>query len=142
MADWRQSLPDYVKDILDVADDYLNDFAGNVRIAEALNELCFKRAVEGIVAQENEEVEFGAYSSPSLNEEDMFHRFKLALQANKDSAAVKAKRLEMIDKYEDVNDIPRPILMRFETVEAPRENQIERLKALGFYEEAEELENA
>jgi len=113
---WFLSLPLEVQLALTLTDSLLTDFASNVRMAEALNRICFKQAVE--------------------DEEQSPERFKIAIRANEVSARMKEQRLCMIDKYADKVELPTPANINFTVIETPKEMQIERLRTLGYYKEA------
>lgn len=146
--DWVQSLPASIREALTLNEDSLNDFAGNTRRAEALSSLCFRRAINGLVANEKgsgnmHTVEIGdvfAEAFNSVDNEEVSARLDLALRANKHAADMKHKRLEMLKEYTEVTDVPQDAALIFEVVETPKSIQKERLTALGFYEEADAME--
>lgn len=142
-TDWLDTLSPDIRAALDVADDVLNDFAGSVRMAEALARLAFRRAVQGVSQDSNEYVELGDEDNyEGITEYDINARMNVALRANAEAAKIKELRLQMLEKFEDVVDQPKPANIRFNVVETPKEDQVARLRAIGFYKEAEELENA
>ncbi|MEK9736246.1 MAG: hypothetical protein VW239_02865 [Candidatus Nanopelagicales bacterium] len=114
--------------MLVIAASSLEDFASNVRQADTLALLTFRRAVDAVNSQ------------GTLTEKDVQARIDLARRANAQAAEVKAQRLEVLDKFENISDAPRPANIEYTVVQAPLRQQIARLRALGYEREAAELE--
>lgn len=127
---WLASLDPHLQEMLIIASSSLEDFASNVRQAETLALLTFRRAIDAV-------------NNPAgLSEKDVQSRIDLARRANAQAAEVKAQRLEVLDKFENIADAPRPANLEYTVVQAPLRQQIARLRALGYEREASELEAA
>lgn len=149
--EWVKSLPNYIREALDVIDGSLNDFAGNVRMAETLAKLTFRRAVSAIVEEgepTKDYVELNDYTSdePTVKDRELIvaARIDQAIRANKEAAKMKEQRVRMIDEFMEVTDMPKPANLTFTVLEPTKRDKIEKLKYLGFFKEAavvqEELE--
>lgn len=75
-----------------------------------------------------------------LSELDISKRLELARRTNAQAAEVKAQRLEVLDRFENIADAPKPANIEYVVVTASRRQQIERLRALGYDRDADELE--
>ena len=127
---WLASLDPHLQEMLVIASASLEDFASNVRQADTLALLAFRRAIDAVNAP------------GSLSERDVQSRIELARKTNAQAAEVKAQRLEILDKFENIADAPRPANIEYTVIQAPLRQQIARLRALGYEREAAELELA
>lgn len=127
---WLASLDPHLQEMLIIASASLEDFASNVRQADTLALLSFRRALDAV----NNPAALG------LTEKDVQARIELARRANAQAAEVKAQRLEVLDKFENIADAPRPANIEYTVIQAPLRQQIARLRALGYDKEAAELE--
>ena len=125
--EWLASLDPYLQELLLLASSSLEDFASNVRAADTLAMLTFRRAIDAV-------------NNPAgLSELEVSKRLELARRTNAQAAEVKAQRLEVLDRFENIADAPRPANIEYVVVTASRRQQIERLRALGYDREADEL---
>lgn len=125
---WLASLDPHLQEMLVIASASLEDFASNVRQADTLALLTFRRAIDAV-------------NNPgTLSERDVQSRIDLARRANAQAAEVKAQRLDVLDRFENIADAPRPANIEYTVVQAPLRQQISRLRALGYEREAAELE--
>lgn len=120
---WLASLDPHLQEILLLAAGSLEDFSSNVRAADALALLAFRRA----------------FDSEGLDEHEAIKRMEMARKALATAAALKAQRLDMLDKYENIADSPRPANLEYVVIQQSRAQAIERLRALGYEKEADEL---
>lgn len=136
---WLSTLPKQVREALEMSPAQMNDFSDNVRMADYLTRLAFGRVVEALEENKQQVVELGPVKEPEpISSAEVNARLALALKANEASAALKEKRIALIDKYESVNDIPIPANIEFHVVESTPEQQKARLKAIGRYKEEEQ----
>ena len=125
---WLSSLPPNVREALTLTSDLIENFASNVQVAEALNQLAFRRAVDATI-------------DPDMTELDVSMRLSLALKANNSAAKLKRQRLEALRDFEGVQDAPRPINVNYTLKLTEVEERIKRLRALGYENEATKLED-
>lgn len=146
---WVKSLPNYIREALDVIDDSLNDFSGNVRMAETLAKLAFRRAVSAIVEETEPKQDYVELEDYEANGEELdlkdrelivAARIDQAIRANKEAAKMKEQRVRMIDEFTEVTDMPKPANLTFTVLEPTKRDKIEKLKYLGFYKEAAAIE--
>lgn len=125
---WLASLDPHLQEMLVIASASLEDFASNVRQADTLALLTFRRAIDAV-------------NNPgTLSERDVQSRIDLARRANAQAAEVKAQRLDVLDRFENIADAPRPANIEYTVIQAPLRQQIARLRALGYEKEAADLE--
>lgn len=125
---WLQSLPERTREIIALAGETVERFDGNVKMAEVLASLSFMRVVD------NE-----ANPDPDMTTRDRAELLKVAGQLNKLAADLKQQRLDIMDKFENVTDAPRPAAISYMEVEAGIPEKIRRLAALGMTYEARML---
>lgn len=124
--DWLATLDPHLQEILVLASQNLEDFSSNVRTADALALLAFRRAVD-------------AANTPGAAEDLILRRLEFARRANATAARVKADRLDVLDRFENIADAPRPANVEFVIVQASPQQQIERLRAMGYEADAEAM---
>lgn len=127
---WLAGLDPHLQEMIIIASGSLEDFASNVRAADVLALLSFRRAMDAV------------NNPQGLSETEVSARIELARKTNAQAALVKAQRLEMMDKFENISDVPQPASVEYVVVSAPARQQIERLRALGYEKEAVLMEEA
>ena len=110
-----------------MAGETIEKFDGNVKMAEALASLAFMRAVDSESGRSE------------LEPKDAAELLKVAGNLVKLSAELKRTRLDVIDKYENITDAPKPANIGYIVVEAGIPEQIRRFLALNMMYEAEML---
>ena len=121
---WLASLPARTREIIVLAGETIEKFDGNVKMAETLASLAFMRAVESEAGM------------TELDVKDQAELLKVAGNLVKLAADLKERRLDVMDKYENVADAPKPANMEFMVVEAGIPEQIRRLISLRMLDEA------
>jgi hypothetical protein len=127
MQEWLESLPRNVREALDLTSSLMENFASNVQIAEALNQLCFRRAVDATI-------------DPELSEIDVSMRLAMALKSNTLASKLKRQRLEVLRDFDHVQDVPKPMNVNYTLRLTEVEERIRRLRALGYDAEADRME--
>jgi hypothetical protein len=127
MARWLETLPPAVREALVITHDLLENFASNVQIAEALNQVCFRRAIDATLDSD-------------LTEIDVAMRMAMALKSNGQAAKLKQQRLEVMREFEHVQDVPKPIAITYNLRMTEMDERIRRLRALGYDNEADKIE--
>jgi hypothetical protein len=127
LQQWLESLPPNVREALTLTSDLIENFASNAQIAEALNQLAFRRAVDGMI-------------DPDLTEIDVSMRMTMALKANRLAAQIKQQRLEVLREFDHVQDVPKPMSVEYNVRLTDVDERIRRLRALGFENKAAMLE--
>lgn len=141
MKDWHQSLPPEVLDMLRMSHDELNDFSAATTRMEALSKMAFRRAVESVATEQQEDGAAAWGDEDSLEaaqwrEKKTSGRIALAISAHKELVKAKTTRLEALDKYEKAEDAPKPAMIQFSAkMPSPRE-AVERLIHMGRLTEA------
>lgn len=107
-----------------MAGDMIERFDGNVKMADTIASLAFMRAVES---------ESGL---SELDAKEQAELLKVAGTLIKLSADLKKERLDVMDKYENIADTPKPANLGYIVVEAGIPEQIRRLIALNMIDEA------
>jgi hypothetical protein len=125
--EWLASLPRNVREALDLTSSLMENFASNVQIAEALNQICFRRAVDATI-------------DPDLSELDVSMRMSMALKSNGMAAKLKRQRLEVLREFDHVQDVPKPMNVEYTLKLTDVEERIRRLRALGYDAEADKLQ--
>lgn len=121
---WLESLPERTREVIVMAGDMIERFDGNVKMADTLASLAFMRAVES---------ESGL---SELDAKDQVELLKAAGNLIKLSSELKKERLDVMDKYENITDTPKPANLGYIVVEAGVPEQIRRLVALNMIDEA------
>lgn len=127
VTEWLASLPKNVREALELTNSLMENFATNVQVAEALNQLCFRRAVDATI-------------DPELSEMDVAMRLSMAIKSNSTAAKLKKQRLEVLRDFEHVQDAPQPIAVNYNLRLTDVEDRIARLRALGYEAQAASLE--
>lgn len=128
MDQWMETLPPHVREALTLTSDLLENFASNVQVADALNQLAFRRAVDATI-------------DPDMPEIDVAMRMSMAIKANSTAAKLKRARLDALREFEHVQDAPKPINVEYTIKITEVEDRIKRLRALGYENEAVKLED-
>ena len=115
---WFKSLPQDIQNVMTQTDELLSDFAGNVRMAEALNRICFLRVIENSTPIDGE--------TPFFNSKDM----SVAVRANEAAARMKEQRIRMLDEFSDRVEKPTPALIRHEIITPTAFMNRQRLEAV------------
>lgn len=111
--------------MLVAADDTFSDFAGHVKMAQALAKTAFKRAMD---ATHNPWAQPPDGEGPRVDQEEAANeRLNLAIRANESATKLMAQRLEMADKYKLVEKTPVPMAIRLNVVQVAKEEQDRRL---------------
>lgn len=111
--------------MLEATGDTFSDFAGHVKMAQALSKVAFKRAMD---ASLNPWTQPDATEAPSADAEEAANeRLALAIRANESATKLMAQRLEMQDKYKLVERAPMPMAIRLNVVHVDKEEQERRL---------------
>lgn len=121
---WLESLPERTREVIAMAGDMIERFDGNVKMADTIASLAFMRAVES---------ESGL---SELDAKEQAELLKVAGTLIKLSADLKKERLDVMDKYENIADTPKPANLGYIVVEAGIPEQIRRLIALNMIDEA------
>lgn len=121
---WLASLPARTREIIVIAGETIEKFDGNVKMAETLASLAFMRAVES---------ESGL---TTLDTKEQAELLKVAGNLVRLASDLKERRLDVLDKYEDISDAPKPANMEFMVVEAGIPEQIRRLISIKMLDEA------
>lgn len=121
---WLASLPDHVREIMIMAGETVEKFDGDIKMATTLASLAFKRAVDS---------EAGRLD---LKPQDQVELLKVAGALIKTSAKLKEQRLDVMDKYDDISDIPKPANMDYLVVTVSPRIQIKRLLLVKMDDEA------
>jgi len=145
---WISSLPQHIQEALDVIDESLNDFAGNVRIAETLGKIAFRRAIDAVAAQSRAEEgdyvetedDLGPIGTTLIPDVEVNARMDIALRANREAARIKEQRVRMIDEFTEVTDMPKPANLNFHVIRSSKSEQAKKMRAIGLNKEAEALE--
>lgn len=146
--DWVKTLPAHIQEAMDIMDDSLNDFAGNVRMAQTITKLAFRRAMEGLVEQEKsgEIVEMDddnfygpADITPAISDEEVNARLAFAMKANKETSKLKEQRIRIMDEFSGVRDLPKPANVNFVQIRPSQREVARRMDAIGFHEEAKNI---
>ena len=124
---WLATLPEKTREIIALAGETVEKLDGNVKMAEVLASLSFMQAVEA------------ANNPEALSPRDRTELFKMAGSLNKLAIDMKQQRLDVMDKYENISDVPRPAALEYLVVETGLPEQIRRLLALGMTHEANML---
>lgn len=127
---WLAGLDPHLQEMIVIASGSMEDFASNVRAADILALLSFRRAMDAV------------NNPQKLSETEVSARIELARKTNAQAALVKTQRLEMMDKFESISDVPQAARVEYVIVTAPIRQQIERLRALGYTKEADLMEDA
>jgi len=127
MDQWLRSLPPAVREALATTQNLLENFSSNVQIAEALNQICFRRAVDATLDED-------------LTEIDVSMRMAMALKSNNQAAKLKQQRLEVLRDFDHVQDVPKPINVEYTLRITEMTDQVDRLRALGRHADADKLE--
>lgn len=146
--EWVKTLPAHIQEAMDIMDDSLNDFAGNVRMAQTITKLAFRRAMEGIVEQERagefvemaeDEPFYGPPDAPTITDEEVNNRLAFAMKANKEAAKMKEQRIRIMEEFSNVKDLPKPANVKFIQIKPSKREMARRMDAIGFHEEAENI---
>lgn len=121
---WLASLPARTREIIVLAGETIEKFDGNVKMAETLASLAFMRAVESEAGLSN------------LEAKEQAELLKVAGNLVRLAADLKERRLDVLDKYDDISDAPKPAAMEFMVVEAGIPEQVRRLISLKMMDEA------
>lgn len=110
-----------------MAGETVEKFDGDIKMASSLASLAFKRAVDS---------EAGRLD---LKPQDQVELLKIAGALIRNAAKLKELRLDIMDKYEDISDIPKPANMNYMVVTVSPRIQVKRLLLVKMDDEAEAL---
>lgn len=132
--EWLLKLPPGVAEMLEATGDTHSDFAGHVKMAQALAKITFQRAVEAAVsaepivepnpwAQGNDE----GKDKKGQDDEVANARLTLAIRANESATRLMEQRLALQDKYKLVERTPLPMAIRLNVVKVAKAEGERRL---------------
>ena len=108
-----------------MAGETIDKFDGDVKMASTLASLAFKRAVDS---------EAGRLD---LKPQDQVELLKVAGALIKMTAKMKEQRLDVLDKYENLSELPKPANMDYLVVTVSPKIQVKRLLLVKMDDEAE-----
>lgn len=124
---WIAGLPDHVREVMVMAGETVEKFDGDVRMMSTLASLAFMRAVNS----ESGHVE--------LKPSDQAELLKVAGTLVKASAKLKEQRLDVMDKYDNISDIPKPANLDYVMITVSPKLQVKRLLLVKMDSEAEAI---
>jgi hypothetical protein len=147
VKDWHRKLPPEIQDMLSMDGQDADEFTAPVLRMEALSRLTFRRAIEAVADDEadpdliaSDEEDAPLFESPQdklakeqWREKRVEGRLDLTARIHKELVKAKWLRLEAKDRFEKLDDTPKPANLHF-NVAAPTPQQIvQRLLNMGDY---------
>ena len=124
---WLQGLPDHVREAIIMSGETVEEFSSDVKMMSTLASLAFMRAVDS---------ESGRVD---LKPKDQVELLKVAGNLVAGAAKLKELRLDVIDKYDNISDMPKPANMEYVVITVSPKLQVKRLLLVKMDSEAEAL---
>lgn len=122
---WIETLPEEVREIMLIAGDTVEKFDGDVKMMATLAGLAFKRAVDS---------ESG---KTTLEPKEQTELLKVAGVLVQGAAKLKERRLEVMDRFDNISDMPQPANLNYMTITESPAGQVRRLLLAKMDMEAE-----
>jgi len=125
LEQWIATLPEEVREIMLLAGETIEKFDGDVRMMSVLASLAFKRAVDSEAQR------------TSLEPKEQTELLKVAGNLIRGAAKLKEQRLDVIDKFDNISDLPAPANLQYMTITESPVGQVRRLLLAKMDMEAE-----
>lgn len=124
---WLAGLPDHVREVIVMAGETVEEFSSDVKMMSTLASLAFMRAIDS---------ESGRVD---LKPKDQVELLKVAGNLIEGAAKLKEQRLQVLDTYENISDMPKPANMEYMEVSTSPALKVKRLLLVKMDIEAEAL---